>query len=168
MEGVPFSSSYATAVWLGHATGMWERKVWTSWSFGSSCADWQRPRTLSAMLEDSIQHHHQPHPPPRPSWLLSTCGGHHYLTVSWQNRTSLCRSSSRAKVQHPPRSDWWRQVRGKVPSFCTKAAEMSTLGEGHQIHWEGQTSGRGMGTEREESVKLHLELALGMQIKAMI
>lgn len=77
MEGIPFSSSYTTAVWLGHTTGMWERKVWTSWSCGSSCADWQRPRTLSAMLEESIPHHQQPHPPPCPSWLLSTCGGHH-------------------------------------------------------------------------------------------
>lgn len=64
---------------------------------------------------------------PHPRWLVSTCVGHHHLTMSWQNWTSLWPSSSRAKVQHPLTSDWWRQVHGKLPSFCTKAAEMSTL-----------------------------------------
>lgn len=53
MESVPFSSSYPTAVWLGHAAGLWQSRVWTPRGCGSSCADWQRLTTLAATFQES-------------------------------------------------------------------------------------------------------------------
>lgn len=48
---------------------------------------------------------------PHPRCLLSSCAGHHHPTVSWQNWTSPCPSSSGGKVQHPFTRVGWGQVR---------------------------------------------------------
>lgn len=47
----------------------------------------------------------------------------------------------------PQVADEGRCVGRCVGFFCTKPAAMSTQGKGHQLCWERQTSGKGMGTE---------------------